>query len=77
SKAVINGDITQIDLPTGRTSGLIEAKGVLKSVQGIKFIQFTEKDVVRHRLVQKIVRAYDQFDRQKAASEAVQGKRDE
>jgi phosphate starvation-inducible PhoH-like protein len=77
SKAVINGDITQIDLPTGRTSGLIEAKGVLKSVQGIKFIQFTEKDVVRHRLVQKIVRAYDQFDRQKLASEAVQGKRDE
>jgi len=77
SKAVINGDITQIDLPTGRTSGLIEARGVLKSVQGIKFIQFTEKDVVRHRLVQKIVRAYDQFDRQKSASQAVQGKRDE
>jgi len=77
SKAVINGDITQIDLPTGRTSGLIESRRVLKSVEGIKFIQFTEKDVVRHRLVQKIVRAYDQFDRQKAAAETEQSKRDE
>jgi phosphate starvation-inducible PhoH-like protein len=77
SKAVINGDITQIDLPTGRTSGLIEARGVLESVKGIKFIQFTEKDVVRHRLVQKIVRAYDRFDQQKAASETEQGQRDE
>lgn len=73
SKAVINGDITQIDLPSGRTSGLNQARQVLKSVAGIKFIRFTEKDVVRHRLVQKIVRAYDQFDRQKAAAENEQG----
>ncbi len=73
SKAVINGDITQIDLPSGRTSGLNQARQVLKSVAGIKFIRFTEKDVVRHRLVQKIVRAYDQFDQQKAAAENEQG----
>jgi len=73
SKAVINGDITQIDLPSGRTSGLNQARQVLKSVAGIKFIRFTEKDVVRHRLVQKIVRAYDQFDQQKAAADNEQG----
>ena len=77
SKAVINGDITQIDLPSGRTSGLNQARQVLKSVAGIKFIRFTEKDVVRHRLVQKIVRAYDQFDQQKAVTENEQGIRDE
>ena len=77
SKAVINGDITQIDLPSGRTSGLNQARQVLKSVAGIKFIRFTEKDVVRHRLVQKIVRAYDEFDQQKAVTENEQGIRDE
>ncbi len=77
SKAVINGDITQIDLPSGRTSGLNQARQVLKSVAGIKFIRFTEKDVVRHRLVQKIVRAYDQFDQQKAVTENELGIRDE
>ena len=77
SKAVINGDITQIDLPSGRTSGLNQARQVLKSVAGIKFIRFTEKDVVRHRLVQKIVRAYDQFDQQKAVTDNEQGIHDE
>ena len=77
SKAVIKGDITQIDLPAGRASGLIQAREILKSVEGIKFIGFTEKDVVRHRLVQKIVRAYDQFDQQKASSRADQGGRGE
>ncbi len=76
SKAVINGDITQIDLPSGRTSGLIEARRVLKSVKGIKFIQFTERDVVRHRLVQKIVRAYDQYDQQKADSHSEPARRE-
>jgi phosphate starvation-inducible PhoH-like protein len=77
SKAVINGDITQIDLPTGRTSGLIQAREILKSVKGIKFIGFTEKDVVRHRLVQKIVRAYDRYDQQQASSRADTGGRGE
>ena len=60
SKAVITGDVTQIDLPTGRRSGLIEAERVLANIEGIEFIYFTEKDVVRHRLVQMIVKAYEQ-----------------
>ena len=63
SKAVVTGDITQIDLPSGRASGLIHARGVMEGVEGISFIDFTEKDVVRHPLVQKIVSAYDRFER--------------
>ncbi len=59
SKAVITGDVTQIDLPTGKRSGLIEAERVLSKIEGIEFVYFTEKDVVRHRLVQMIVRAYE------------------
>lgn len=59
SKAVITGDVTQVDLPTGRPSGLIEVQRILKGVKGINFSYFTEKDVVRHRLVQNIVKAYD------------------
>jgi phosphate starvation-inducible PhoH-like protein len=59
SKAVVTGDVTQIDLPTGRRSGLIEAERVLAGVDEISFIYFTEKDVVRHRLVQLIIRAYE------------------
>ena len=61
SKAVITGDITQIDLPTGRTSGLVEAMKVVGNVEGIAFIRFDEKDVVRHALVQQIVKAYDAY----------------
>ena len=63
SKAVVTGDITQIDLPSGRASGLIHARSVMGGVEGIQFINFTEKDVVRHPLVQKIVSAYDRFER--------------
>jgi phosphate starvation-inducible protein PhoH/intein/homing endonuclease len=59
SKVVITGDITQIDLPAGKTSGLVEAIDVLSGVAGISFVFFDEKDVVRHKLVQAIVRAYD------------------
>jgi phosphate starvation-inducible PhoH-like protein len=59
SKAVITGDVTQIDLPTGKRSGLIEAERVLAGVEDIEFIYFTEKDVVRHRLVQMIIKAYE------------------
>ena len=59
SKAVITGDVTQIDLPTGKRSGLVEAERVLANVEGIEFIYFTEKDVVRHRLVQMIIKAYE------------------
>jgi len=58
SQAVITGDITQIDLPDRRQSGLIEAARILKDIQGIAFNQFSEVDVVRHRLVQEIIRAY-------------------
>jgi phosphate starvation-inducible PhoH-like protein len=61
SKAVITGDITQIDLPTGRTSGLVEAMKVIGHVPGISFIHFDEKDVVRHTLVQQIVKAYEAY----------------
>ena len=61
SKAVITGDITQIDLPAGRTSGLVEAMKVVSGIDGISFIRFDEKDVVRHQLVQQIVKAYETY----------------
>jgi phosphate starvation-inducible PhoH-like protein len=61
SKAVITGDVTQIDLPTGRTSGLVEAMKVVANVEGISFIHFDDKDVVRHQLVQQIVKAYESY----------------
>jgi len=60
SKAVITGDVTQIDLPNARRSGLLEAIEVLKKVQGLSFVYFDEADVVRHHLVQRIIRAYDE-----------------
>jgi phosphate starvation-inducible PhoH-like protein len=60
SKAVITGDITQIDLPNPRKSGLLEAMDILKNVKGIGFTQFDDSDVVRHHLVQRIIRAYDE-----------------
>ena len=60
SKAVITGDVTQIDLPTGKRSGLVEADRILSKVEGIEFVYFTEKDVVRHKLVQMIIRAYEE-----------------
>jgi phosphate starvation-inducible PhoH-like protein len=61
AKAVITGDITQIDLPTGRTSGLVEAMKVVNGIDGIEFVYFDDRDVVRHKLVQQIVKAYEQF----------------
>ena len=61
SKAVITGDVTQIDLPVGRTSGLVEAMKVVGNVEGISFVHFDDKDVVRHTLVQQIVKAYEAF----------------
>jgi len=63
SKAVITGDVTQIDLPNARRSGLLEAMDVLKSVEGLAFVHFDESDVVRHQLVQRIVHAYDEHRR--------------
>jgi phosphate starvation-inducible PhoH-like protein len=61
SKAVITGDITQVDLPENKISGLIEIQGVLKGIEGIEFVYFSEKDVVRHPLVQDIIKAYDRM----------------
>src|SRR5437762_1998272 len=62
SKAVITGDITQIDLPAGKKSGLVEALEVCGKIEGIGVAQFSEKDVVRHNLVQQIIRAYEEHD---------------
>ncbi len=59
AKAVITGDVTQIDLPAGVTSGLVEARELLAGIEGIAFVYFTERDVVRHPLVQDIIRAYE------------------
>ena len=59
SRAVITGDITQIDLPKGKMSGLVEAKSLLQNIEGLKFVYFTREDVVRHRLVSRIIQAYE------------------
>ena len=67
SKAVVTGDVTQIDLPNGRKSGLVEAVEVVGRVTGISIIYFTERDVVRHSLVQRIIRAYEEYDVVRAA----------
>ncbi len=66
SKAIVTGDITQTDLPIGKKSGLAEAAKVLSGIEGIAIHHFTERDVVRHKLVQKIILAYEKYDREKA-----------
>ncbi|MFO0754693.1 MAG: PhoH family protein [Thermodesulfovibrionales bacterium] len=66
SKTVITGDVTQIDLPAGRVSGLVEAIRVLNDVEGIRIVHFSERDVVRHRLVQAVVRAYERYEKRNA-----------
>jgi phosphate starvation-inducible PhoH-like protein len=68
SKAVVTGDITQIDLPSGKVSGMVEALEVVGELEGVAVVRFDERDVVRHPLVQKIVRAYDQFETQREIS---------
>jgi phosphate starvation-inducible protein PhoH and related proteins len=73
SKAVVTGDITQVDLPDGKKSGLREVRRILDGVEGLKFFDFSDRDVVRHPLVAKIVTAYDRIDREKAAAEAQAG----
>jgi phosphate starvation-inducible PhoH-like protein len=70
SKMVVTGDVTQIDLPAGKRSGLLEAVEVLRGLEGIRFIYFDERDVVRHALVQRIVKAYERY--QETASAAAQ-----
>jgi len=66
SKAVITGDITQIDLPAGKQSGLKDAQHVLRNIPGIEFVRFSERDVVRHRLVQDIIAAYERAENETA-----------
>jgi phosphate starvation-inducible PhoH-like protein len=70
SKAVITGDVTQVDLPVGKMSGLHHARSILKNIEGINISEFTEVDVVRHPLVQEVIRAYDRFDAAKEAAKA-------
>ena len=72
SKAVVTGDITQVDLPENKLSGLIEIQGILKGIEGIEFVYFSEKDVVRHPLVQDIIKAYERIEerRQRAKERA-------
>ena len=67
SKAVVTGDVTQVDLPTGRGSGLIEVQKILRGVEGVSFCHFSEVDVVRHPLVQEVVRAYDTYEADRRA----------
>jgi phosphate starvation-inducible PhoH-like protein len=68
SRAVVNGDITQVDLPAGKVSGLRQAQEVLAGIESIRFVRFDERDVVRHSLVQEVVQAYDRYERAKAAA---------
>jgi phosphate starvation-inducible PhoH-like protein len=70
SKAVVTGDVTQTDLPKGAKSGLREAWDLLQGIEGIAFQRFSDVDVVRHPLVQKIVVAYDRLDAERAAKRA-------
>ena len=78
SKAVVTGDVTQVDLPTGRGSGLVEVQKVLRGVEGVSFCLFSEVDVVRHPLVQEVVRAYDVYeaDRRTRAEAGTKGDRE-
>jgi phosphate starvation-inducible PhoH-like protein len=65
SKAVITGDITQIDLPAEKPSGLVQTKNILQGIGGLKFVFFSKADVVRHRLVQAIIKAYEEMEADK------------
>jgi phosphate starvation-inducible PhoH-like protein len=72
SKAVVTGDITQVDLPDGKKSGLREVRRILEGVEGLRFFDFSQKDVVRHPLVAKIVTAYDRVDKEREAAAGTQ-----
>ncbi len=67
SKAVITGDITQVDLPAGKVSGLIEAEKILKRIESVRFVYFSEIDVIRHPLVQHVIKAYARLAKEKTA----------
>ncbi|MDE3101743.1 MAG: PhoH family protein, partial [Chloroflexota bacterium] len=68
SQAVVTGDVTQIDLEHGQPSGLLVARGVLEGVEGISFVDFDERDVIRHELVARIVRAYERHEKGRGAT---------
>lgn len=70
SRAIVTGDITQIDLPSAKRSGLVASQDILKDVEGIKFVYFSDKDVVRHPLVQEVIKAFDANDRKKSSTVA-------
>jgi len=70
SKLIITGDITQIDLPSPKKSGLVEIRNILADIPDIQFIYLNETDVVRHPLVQEIIKAYEKHERKKAQEEA-------
>lgn len=76
SKAVVTGDITQIDLPGGKSSGLIKVMDILHGIEGISFIKLTQKDVVRHRLVQQIIHAYESYENSKKRDMVGKSERD-
>ena len=69
AKAVITGDVTQIDLPFGKASGLVEIIKILEGVEGITFVNFSERDVVRHKLVQAIIKAYERYENRNVDSQ--------
>ena len=69
SKVVVTGDITQIDLPDGKRSGLIEVTKILKNMEQIEIVRFSGKDVVRHKLVQDIIKAYEKYEEAKKRNE--------
>ncbi|NMC56452.1 MAG: PhoH family protein, partial [Eubacteriaceae bacterium] len=65
SKAIVTGDITQVDLPSDKTSGLIKVQHILQDIKGLEFVYLTQQDVVRHSLVQKIIDAYEKYENKK------------
>ena len=67
TKMIVTGDMTQIDLPASQTSGLVQALRILKGVKGISFVELNKKDIVRHKLVERIVDAYERFDKEAKA----------
>jgi len=71
SKAIVTGDITQIDLPGDKKSGLKEVIKILKGIKGIEFVFLTEKDVIRHELVQKIIKAYEKYDNENESNKKI------
>lgn len=77
AKMIITGDVTQIDLPPTATSGLVQAMQILKGVKGIGKVEFDKKDIVRHKLVQRIVEAYDKFVRKRSGNRCKENRKEQ